>query len=150
MQVKGKVFSGVIRGGQLIEKFQPRLEGMLHFKPYPGTLDIKLDEKILDIKPYATKSIEHILLGGSVHRDAWLIPIILYAEKNGEKRSLPCWAIHFEQNIYKLDVLEIIAEQNLRETLHLEDGDDVTIEFTGIPEKPSARSKIKLVPRKKA
>ncbi len=74
MKVRGDVFSGVLRGTPLIEKYYPRLIGLLGFRPYRGTMDVKL-ERSVDIRPFAIKTIEHILQDGRKKVDAFLAPV---------------------------------------------------------------------------
>ena len=74
MKVRGEVFSGVLRGTPLIEKYYPRLIGLLGFKPFKGTMDIKL-ERDVDITPFAAKTIEHILRDGRKKVDAYMAPV---------------------------------------------------------------------------
>lgn len=74
MKVRGEVFSGVLRGMPLIEKYYPRLVGLLGFSPYKGTVNIKL-EKPVDIMSFATKTIEHILTDGKKVINAYMAPV---------------------------------------------------------------------------
>lgn len=74
MRVRGEVFSGVLRGTPLIEKYYPRLVGLLGFHPFKGTMDVKL-ERNLDIGPFSTKTLEHILLDGKRKINAYLAPV---------------------------------------------------------------------------
>ena len=79
MKIKGNVTVGPMRGKQLIEKFFFRLSGIIGYEPFKGTLDVRLENKI-DIKLYATKTIDHILLDGAKKIDAYLAPIIVSAK----------------------------------------------------------------------
>lgn len=74
MKVRGEVFSGVLRGAPLIEKYYARLVGLIGFKPFKGTLDVKTDRNI-DIRPFATKKMEHVLTDGRKKITAYLAPV---------------------------------------------------------------------------
>ncbi|MBS3051079.1 MAG: hypothetical protein J4400_02935 [Candidatus Aenigmarchaeota archaeon] len=63
MRVRGEVFSGALRGTPLIEKYYPRLVGLVGFRPFRGTMDVKL-ERSIDIKPFTSKIIGHVLTDG--------------------------------------------------------------------------------------
>lgn len=74
MRVRGEVFSGALRGTPLIEKYYPRLVGLVGFRPFKGTMDIKL-ERSIDIRPFSSKTIEHILTDGKKVITAYLAPV---------------------------------------------------------------------------
>lgn len=74
MKVRGEVFSGVLRGMPLIEKYYSRLVGLINFSPYKGTVNIKL-ERSIDIRPFSTKVIDQVLQDGRKKTDAYLAPV---------------------------------------------------------------------------
>ncbi|MFA4820499.1 MAG: DUF120 domain-containing protein [Candidatus Aenigmatarchaeota archaeon] len=74
MKMRGEVFSGVLRGAPLIEKYYPRLVGLVGFKPFKGTMDVKLDRS-MDIRPFATKTMDHVLIDGRRKITAYLVPV---------------------------------------------------------------------------
>ena len=74
MKVRGEVFSGALRGMPLIEKYNARLIGLLGFRPFKGTMDVRLERNV-DIKPFATKTIEHVISDGSKKINAYLAPV---------------------------------------------------------------------------
>ena len=63
MRVRGEVFSGALRGTPLIEKYYSRLVGLVGFRPFKGTMDVKL-ERSIDIRPFSSKTMEHVLTNG--------------------------------------------------------------------------------------
>lgn len=135
MRVRGKIAPGVFRGEQLIDKYAPRLKGLLGFDPFRGTLNVKTERKI-DLKFFATKTLEHIILDGSRHVDAYLAPVKLYT-LNGH---CSCWAIRpvssvHEGYVHGADTVELIAKENLREKFSLKDDDVVELEFEGVAPK---------------
>lgn len=74
MKVRGEVFSGVLRGTPLIEKYYPRLISLLGFKPFRGTMDVRLERNV-DVRPFASKSMEHVLMDGTKKVDAYIAPV---------------------------------------------------------------------------
>src|SRR3989338_2365839 len=74
MIVSGKIISSVRRGGDLIKKYEPRLIGALGFRPFHGTLNIKLGKDV-DVQEHSTKTIEFILTDGKRKVDAYLAPV---------------------------------------------------------------------------
>ncbi|MBI5061287.1 MAG: DUF120 domain-containing protein [Candidatus Aenigmarchaeota archaeon] len=127
MIVKGVIFPGVARGETYINIMFDRIRGLIGFTPSPGTMNLKLEQKV-DMSMHETKRVEHILLHGKPRIDARLAPVVLHVTKDGE-HSYDCWAIRQEKGIYGKDVLEIIAKDNLRQKFGLQDGDTVGVEF---------------------
>lgn len=137
MRVKGNIVMGVSRGEPLIEKYAARLKGLLGFEPFRGTLNVRVERKI-DLKFYATKTMEHILLDGSRLVEAYLAPVKLYTS-SGE---YSCWAFRQEKSPHGADLVELIAKESLREKFSLKDGDEVELEFEEIVPKREEREGI--------
>lgn len=137
MIVRGFVFSGVNRGGRLIEHYYDRLVGLVGFKPFKGTLDVKLDHEI-DFTKYSNKQIDRIMTDGTRIVDALLMPVNIIIDKEGTTVKYPCWALHQEKGLYnnKLygnDVIEIIAKERLKDALGIEDRQFLKIEIFELP-----------------
>ncbi len=128
MIVKGVIFPGVARGENYINIFYDRICGLVGFRPYPGTMNLKMEGKI-DMSVHEARRVEHILLNGKPRIDARLAPVVLHLERNGEKIAYECWAIRQEKGVYGKDIIEIIAKDNLRQKFGLEDGQGIGVEF---------------------
>ncbi len=74
MKVRGEVFSGTLRGEPLIEKYYARLIGLVGFRPFGGTMDVKLERNV-DIRSFTSKSMEHTLADGRKKITAYLAPV---------------------------------------------------------------------------
>lgn len=124
IKVKGKIFSGVLRGTPLIKKYYYRIIGILGFEPYKGTMDVKL-ERPIKIELFATKSIEHLLIDGSKFIEAYFAPVKV---KFGD-HEIECWAMRQINGIYGDDIVELIGKECFKEKYSLKDGDEVEITF---------------------
>ncbi|MBS3056652.1 MAG: DUF120 domain-containing protein [Candidatus Aenigmarchaeota archaeon] len=124
MLLKGTVFTGPHRGGPLIEKFKQRIAGLICYEPYPGTMGIKLSNPI-DFEDFATKRVEHILIDGSKKTDLLIAPAKLKYKEN----TTDCWACVQPKGIYHEDVVELLAKENLKNTLEINDGDEIELEL---------------------
>ncbi len=122
--IKGRVVQGVMRGADLVKKYKQRIKNLLGFEPFEGTLDIRL-EKQVNMYMYYSKKIEHVLLDGSHQVDAFLAPVVLHI-KNENYR---CWAIRQTESVYKKDIIEIIASENIKEKFGLENKEEVMVTF---------------------
>ena len=125
MRVKGTVFSGFERGKDLMAKWGNRLTGMLGFKPFAGTLNVRLTEEV-DMEIRAEKKLEHLLINGKPKVEAYLAPATLTSLAGSEQ----CWAMRQTEDVYPKNVVELLSSVNLREKLKLKDGDEVGIELT--------------------
>lgn len=139
MRMKGRVASGVLRGGQLVEKYFFRIKAILGFEPYKGTLNVKLENPI-EIEEYSTKAIEHILVDGTRMVEAHLAPIILHVPENstpashqrwliGKVYDHECWAIRPRDSPHGKDIVEILDKEKLTERFSLKEGSEVEITF---------------------
>lgn len=96
-----------------------QIEEKLGFTPYLGTLNVKLSEKNVELKKLLEKA-----------RSVKVCPAEGYCRGMLIKASvgtLECAIVVPEVADYPKELLEIIAAVNLRETLHLKDGDEVTV-----------------------
>jgi len=137
----GKIARGVIRGHDLIERLSDRLHGVLGFMPYHGTVNVRIEQPI-NIEDFETKRIEHILLDGSVWIDARMAPIKL----TFKDRTIDAWIIFDERGLHEEDMLEVIHEERLMDTLNLRLGDDVSVELTKVRRTLKSRLKELLRP----
>ena len=74
MKVHGEVFSGTLRGEPLIEKYYARLIGLVGFRPFKGTMDVKLERNV-DIRSFTSKTMEHTLADGKKKVTAYMTPV---------------------------------------------------------------------------
>ncbi|MBI2579090.1 MAG: DUF120 domain-containing protein [Candidatus Aenigmarchaeota archaeon] len=133
MLAKATVSPGVHRGSGLIKKYAPRLRSIIGFKPFPGTMNLKIERKI-SFRLYATQTIGHLLLSGHSYVEAYLAPARLHIR--GE--SYDCWGFwpFVQDRTTQRNEVEIIARDNLHEKFKLEDGDEVTLELLEHPGRP--------------
>lgn len=105
-------------------KWGDRLKGMLGFRPFLGTLNVRTQENVdMDIR--AEKKIEHVLINGKPKVEAYLAPATLIAAGGIEA----CWAIRQTEDVYPKNVVELVSSANLREKLKIKDGDMVDVEL---------------------
>jgi riboflavin kinase len=123
---EGTVASGLGRGAQFlaIGWVLRELRTQVGLLPFPGTLNLRISP-IEWASLYARRaSFVKIDDPSSAGCPGYLRRVVLSA--NGQAYS-SAYLILPEQTIYK-DVLEIIAAENLRQKLHLKDGDVVRVE----------------------
>ncbi len=121
--MRGTVTAGKKEGKKfiLIEEYKNQFVKKLHLKPYPGTLNLAVNEKIIG----DLKKIDGIVLDGFVKNGIRYGMVKCFpAEIYGEK----CFVLLPEKSVHK-NILEIVAEENLRKRYNLKNGDAVKISF---------------------
>ena len=124
MKISGKLFSGMGAGEEYLSKepYQKRFKEILGFKPFPGTLNLRVDEsdveKIRELDSDRMESFEHEekeFSGMDIYRC--------------EIQGIEAAYLDLDITDYSDEVLELIAPVELRDLLGLEDGDEVEVEF---------------------
>ena len=124
MEIKGKLISGMGKGSYFMSQkiYLDQFQEKLKFKPFVGTLNIKIDANgianILNIPPEKF----NIILGKGKFGDVKFIKALLNDEVFGAL-VFPAKSEHTE------DVLEFISDKNLRQILKLKDEDPLTIKL---------------------
>jgi len=138
VRMKAVITTGVLRGHSMIDIYYPRIMGLLKIEPVKGTLDLRL-EKPVDMRKFATKQLNHVLMDGSTIVDAYLAPIVLHIKfkENDEEKveDLRCWAIRQGISIYREDILEVISNVSIKDKYGLKDGDKLEIIMFQLPAK---------------
>jgi riboflavin kinase len=124
----GTVISGLGEGRYYmsIPRYREQFNKHLGFEPFPGTLNIRLDPTSIPVR----EEIEHI---------EWFeVPGFTADDRTfGGVKALPCRIRDYECAIvepsrthYKTDVIEVIAELELRKALNLNDNDVIEVEIS--------------------
>lgn len=125
----GKVFTGLGEGAYYVSRKQylDQFYSRLGFHPYPGTLNLKI-ENYIDQLLLAEKISKPVIVihGFSNHErtfgDVYCYPVIINEKYDGA-------VIKALRTVYDSSVVEIISRYNLRKELGLKDGDKVTFFF---------------------
>lgn len=124
MKLEGEVTSGLGKGAYYMGKevYQRRFNESVGFRPFPGTLNLEVDEEKRKEFESSTESIEikDVEEDGERFSDVTATPV----EIEGVEGAL----IRLEITDHPLSIAEVIAPVELREKLGLEDGDTVALE----------------------
>ena len=125
MELKGKIFSGMGVGKEYLslEPYQRKIEKITDFRPFPGTLNIRCEkdkvEKILDdLEASRIQSFEY---EGEKYSGVDMYEV--------EFRGLSVAILRMDVTDYGPEVVEVVAEENLRERFDLEDGEEIELVF---------------------
>lgn len=120
LRIEGRVTTGLGEGQYYIslEGYRSQFREKLGFDPYPGTLNLKIRE------PF-------------VQRDASAVEIAGFKDATRTYGGCRCYPVAIggvkaaiirpDRSSYPLDLVEIIAPVNLRQTLGMSDGDAVEV-----------------------
>lgn len=124
MRISGKVFTGMGVGQEYLsmEPYQNKIEEITDFKPFPGTLNLRSKDDVEKILAKVDSSrIESFGFEGDEYSG-----IDVYM---AELQGLEVAVLRMDVTDYGPEVVEVVAEENLRERLDLEDGDKVELVF---------------------
>ncbi len=129
LKVEGIVFKGMGEGAYYVTQpgYLKQFEQKLGFKPFPGTLNLRLiKQPDLQIrKLLESKSYPGILIEGFENQNRTFGPVKCFPVKVNE--SVEGALLLIQRTHYKGEVLEIIAPIYLREAFNLKDGDKVRV-----------------------
>jgi riboflavin kinase len=124
MKVVGKLFSGMGAGEEYLSKqpYQEKFQEILGFKPFPGTLNLRVDEdKIEEIHDLDSERLESF-----EHEETEYSGMDVYRCKI---KGVEAAYLDLDVTDYEENVLEIVAPVQLRDLLGLEDGEEVEVVF---------------------
>ncbi len=125
-QTTGSVASGLGRGAEFLrlDWVLEELCRKLDLIPFPGTLNLRVDLEARE----ALFAHRHSFLRIANPSDPTCPGYLRRVKLRTNARTCRAYLILPELTMYK-DVLEVIAAENLRQTLQLKDGDPVEIEI---------------------
>lgn len=124
MELVGKIVSGMGKGTFFMSQYfyVRQFQDKMDFKPFEGTLNIKIDLEAIKSMMNIPKNMFGLIHGEGKFGDVKFIKATLNGEVTGAL-VFPAKSEHTE------DVLEFIADTNLRKKFKFVDGNQVTIEI---------------------
>jgi len=126
----GYVTKGLGEGAYYISKrrYQIQFKDILGFYPYPGTLNIQLKDPYYISQNRFLRSLPGYRIKGFRTRDRYFGGAKVF--KATIQGRVYGGVVYADRSIYGFDIVEVVAEQYLREHLGLKDGDEITIEIS--------------------
>lgn len=137
--LEGEVITGIGEGAYYIKEYENRIKETLGFKPFPGTLNVRL-EKPQNIENYATGVIRGFEKGGRTFGNVKFLPVKIIVNSTAKPsklrgqsprikdKSADGYLILPKRTHYR-DTVEIISESNLRAKMGIKNGDKIKIEL---------------------
>ncbi|MFB6100044.1 MAG: DUF120 domain-containing protein [Candidatus Nanohalobium sp.] len=125
MELEGEVTSGLGKGRYYMSKevYQEVFDEKLGFRPFPGTLNIKVDEEKREEFEESSETIEIREVydeDGERLSDVDVMPCSI--------EGVECGLLNLEITDHDYSIAEVIAPVELREKFNLVDGDNVVLE----------------------
>ncbi len=125
LSLSGKVFSGIGKGRYYVghPEYQKRFEESLGYKPYPGTLNVKLEDRV------AIEEMKTLRSLGGTKIDSFTVGEERFSALNcfdGKLKDERVTLLLIEVTYYNETVAELISPTFLRGKFGLTDGDTVT------------------------
>jgi riboflavin kinase len=138
LSLGGKAFSGIGKGRYYVghPEYQKRFESLLGYAPYPGTLNVKMDDKVMveelkTLRSLRGKRVESFTQG----EESFSALTCFDGHLDGERITL----LLIEVTHYNESVAELISPVYLRGRFGIKDGDRVSFSIDVPEPTPSAR-----------
>ncbi|MCX8166572.1 MAG: DUF120 domain-containing protein [Candidatus Micrarchaeota archaeon] len=137
--IKGRVFTGFGDGKRYLSMdfYKNAVMQISGYIPYPGTLNLKIDEDYLTNAKLVRQLTTYYVKGKKENNRElggfYLLPcqIVKYSDdENNSMKSVAGYIIIPEKTHYNLSVIELISKNYLRKKLNLIDGDKVIVRLT--------------------
>lgn len=127
--IEGTISKGIGEGAYYIDVYSSKLRNALGFKPYLGTLNVKVVDDDSRKAVGRMKNSPPLVLPGFRHKDRTFGDVICYRVKINDE--IEGAVVIAQRTHHSEDILEIVAPVNIREALGL--GDDDKIRLTLVP-----------------
>ncbi len=122
--LKGEVVTGIGEGAYYVEKYSERIYNALGFKPFFGTLNLRIIGPCPDLERYVKEKIDGFKRGKRTFGEIRFIPARIHLNK----KTHDCFLVIPERK-HNSNEVEIISRINLREEFGLRDGDRIMVEL---------------------
>ncbi len=123
--IRGRLFSGMGKGSYYVghQEYQRRFEEALGYPPYPGTLNVKLEDgrtikEVAGLRSKGGIKVKGFKIGGESFSS-----LICF---RGEFRGVKVALLFIDVTYYNDSVAELISPEYLRGRFGLRDGEEVT------------------------
>ena len=124
LSLGGSIFSGMGKGKYYVghPEYQKRFEAALGYRPYPGTLNVKLEDNIVIEELKTLRSMGGVRIDAFSHDGEEFSALTCFDGKLGEERIT---LLFIDVTHYNESVAELISASFLRGKFGLRDGDQV-------------------------
>ncbi|TXT56698.1 MAG: Riboflavin kinase [Candidatus Thorarchaeota archaeon] len=121
----GEVVKGIGEGAYYVEVYSDRFEEELGFKPYAGTLNVRINDEMSRKAVSQMKHTPPLIVQGFTNEGRTFGDVICYRVKVNEEINAAI--VIAQRTHHSQDILEIIAPVSIRDKLKLGDKDQIRI-----------------------
>ncbi|MFO7837302.1 MAG: DUF120 domain-containing protein [Candidatus Thorarchaeota archaeon] len=123
--IRGEIVDGIGEGAYYVDMYSKRFKEALGFEPYSGTLNVRVTDETSRQSIKRMKHSTPLVVPGFSHKERTFGDVICYRARIEDRVE---GAIVIAQRTHHSpDILEVIAPVNLRDTLGLEDEDEIKL-----------------------
>lgn len=123
--IAGRITHGLGQGAYYVDAYSPRFLEALGFQPYSGTLNVKIVDDESRNAIARMKQTPPLIVPGFTHEGRSFGDVVCYRVKINQK--VHGAVVIAQRTHHGQEILEVIAEENLRAKLKLKDNDMVTL-----------------------
>ncbi|MFW9813064.1 MAG: DUF120 domain-containing protein [Candidatus Thorarchaeota archaeon] len=123
--VQGQIVTGIGEGAYYVDVYSSKLKSALGFKPYLGTLNVKVMDEESQKAISRMKNTTPLVLSGFSHKGRTFGDVICYRVRVNKK--IEAAIVIAQRTHHSEEILEVVAPVNIRDTLNLDDGDKITL-----------------------
>ncbi|MBD3405820.1 MAG: DUF120 domain-containing protein [Candidatus Lokiarchaeota archaeon] len=123
--IRGEVVEGIGEGAYYVEVYSEKFTEVLGFKPYAGTLNVKINNEVSRKAISRMKHTPPLIVQGFSHDGRTFGDVICYRVRVNDK--IEAAIVIAQRTHHSQNILEIIAPVNIREELKIANHDEVKL-----------------------
>jgi riboflavin kinase len=123
--IEGRLVTGLGEGAYYVDVYSNRLREALGFKPYMGTLNVKVTDEESRRAVGRMKNSPPLVVRGFRHKGRTFGDVICYRVRINDK--IEAAIVMAQRTHHSEDILEVIAPFNIRKALNINDDDSVAL-----------------------
>jgi riboflavin kinase len=123
--IEGSIVTGLGEGAYYVDVYSSKLKSALGFKPYLGTLNVKITDDESRKAIGRMKNTPPLVLSGFTHKGRTFGDVICYRVK--VNREIEAAVVIAQRTHHSEEILEVVASVNIRDALNLDDEDTITL-----------------------
>jgi riboflavin kinase len=123
--IEGRLITGLGEGAYYVDVYSDRLREALGFKPYMGTLNVKVIDEESRRAIGRMRNSPPLVVSGFRHKGRTFGDVICYRVRIND--NIEAAIVMAQRTHHSEDILEVIAPFNIRRALNINDDDSVTL-----------------------
>lgn len=123
--IEGRLVTGLGEGAYYVDVYSDRLREALGFRPYMGTLNVKVTDEESRRAIGRMKNSPPLVVSGFRHKGRTFGDVICYRVRINDK--IEAAIVMAQRTHHSEDILEVIAPFNIRKALNINDDDSVIL-----------------------